>query len=195
MARALGCGDRKPAVPQALPVLAGHRAPAAHLGPGARPDHAGAPAHRRRRRAHDRPRPRPRRSDGVPRRPRPCRRTGTDPGRTVRRDHGPRRRLPPCRRRRPGLASRPAQPHGGAPGGDRGTGRRRYRHPQAHGLHIRDRLLAQPRVRARCGCARTHRRAIPPRPDKCRIKPHRVCTYSRPAARRTSLTIPWEMEK
>ena len=60
----------------------------------------------------------------------------------------------------PRMAARAPKPDGRSPAGDRGTGRRRCRHPQAHGLRNRDRLLAHPRVRARCGRARTRHRAL-----------------------------------
>ena len=166
MARAVGGRDRRPAVPHRIPVLARHRPPVAHLGPGARPQHAGAPAHRRQRRAHDRPRARSRRGRRVPQRPRPCRRPGAHPGRAVRRDHGSRRGVPAGHQRGSRMAARAAKPDGRSPFGDRGTGGRRCRHPQAHGLHVRNRLMAHPRVRARRGRARTRRRALSARPGR-----------------------------
>ena len=144
VARVVAGRDRRPAVPHRIPVLARHRTAVADLGPRARPQYAGAPAHRRQRRAHDRPRARSRRVGRVPQRPRPSRRAGSDPGRVVRPGHGSRRRVPAGYRRRSRVAARAAKPDGRPPAGDRGAGRRRCRHPQAHGLHIRDRLMAHP---------------------------------------------------
>ena len=47
MARPLGRGDRGPALPPGVPLLAGRRPAAAHLGPAARREHAGPPPRRR----------------------------------------------------------------------------------------------------------------------------------------------------
>ena len=73
-----------------------------------------------------------------------------------------RQRLAPCA---------PAH-HGRRPRRDRGTGRRRHRGAQAHGMHRRDRLLARPRLRPRGARARPRPRALAARrvnaPAHCR---------------------------
>ena len=44
LARLVGCGDRGAAQPHRIPPVAGHRPAAAHMGPPAGREHAGAPA-------------------------------------------------------------------------------------------------------------------------------------------------------
>ena len=68
----------------------------------------------------------------------------------------PGHRLPP----RQWLAPRPPPYHERPPHRDRGTRRRRYRHPETHGLHRRNHLVAHPRLCPQRLDPRTHHRAL-----------------------------------
>ena len=79
------------------------------------------------------------------------------------------------------LAPCPPAHHGRRPGRDRGAGRYRYRAPQAHRLHGRDRLLARPRLRPRGRGPRPRSRTLAAR----RLSRTRD-TYCRPVVRQAS---------
>ena len=79
------------------------------------------------------------------------------------------------------LAPCPPAHHGRRPGRDRGAGRYRYRAPEAHRLHGRDRVLARPRLRPRGRGARPRSRTLAAR----RLSRTRD-TYCRPVVRQTS---------
>ena len=80
-----------------------------------------------------------------------------------------------------GWRPRPPAHHGRRPGRDRGAGRYRYRAPEAHRLHGRDRVLARPRLRPRGRGARPRSRTLAAR----RLNRARD-TYCRPVVRQAS---------
>ena len=141
---------------------------AAHMGPPAGREHAGAPACDRRRGKPARPGSDARAGARLPRRLRAGRRTGHEFGRDARGDPETRRVLRSCQR----LAPRKAAPDGRRTGRDRGAGRRRPRRAQAHGLHHRDRLVAHPCVRARIHRPRPHPRSLAARGCDPGVNPH-----------------------
>ena len=168
LARVVGCGDRGAAQPHRIPPVAGHRPAASHMGSPAGREHAGAPARDRCRGTPARPGSDARAGARLPRRLRAGRRTGHEFGRDARGDPDPRRVL----RSRQRLAPRKAAPDGRRPGRDRGAGRRRPRRAQAHGLRHRDRLVADPCVRARIHRPRPHPRTLAARGCEPGVNPH-----------------------
>ena len=86
----------------------------------------------------------------------PRRRPGHDRCGGLRGGHGAGLGTRPCQ----WLAARPAAHHGRRPSRDRGAGRYRYRAPEAHRLHGRDRDLARPRLRPRRRGPRPHPRTL-----------------------------------
>ena len=173
LARVVGCGDRRAAQPHRIPPVAGHRPAAPHLGSAAGREHAGAPACDRCRGKPARPGSDARAGARLPRRLRAGRRTGHEFGRDARGDPDPRRVL----RSRQRLAPRKAAPDGRRARRDRGAGRRRPRGAQAHGLRHRDRLLADPCVRARIHRPRPHPRTLAARGCEPGVNPHAPARY------------------
>ena len=110
---------------------------------------------------------------------RPRRRSRHDRRRGLRGRDGPGQRsgARPCQR----LAACTPAHHGRRPGRDRGAGRYRYRAPEAHRLHGRDRVLARPRLRPRGRGARPRSRTLAAR----RLSRTRD-TYCRPVVRQAS---------
>ena len=155
------------------PPVAGHRPAAPHLGSPAGRKHAGTPACDRCRGKPARPGSDARAGARLPRRFRTGRRTGHEPGRDARGDPDPRRVL----RTRQRLAPRKAAPDGRRARRDRGAGRRRPCGAQAHGLHHRDRLLADPCVRARIHRPRPHPRSLAARGCDPGVNPHAPARY------------------
>ena len=168
LARVVGCGNRGAAQPHRIPPVAGHRPAAPHLGPAAGREHAGAPACDRCPGKPARPGSDARAGARIPRRFRPGRRTGHEFGRDARGDPDPRRVL----RSRQWLAPRASPPDERRARRDRGAGRRRPRRAQAHGLHHRDRLLADPCVRTRIHRPRPHPRSLAARGCEPGVNPH-----------------------
>ena len=168
LARVVGCGDRRAAQPHRIPPVAGHRPAASHMGSPAGRKHAGAPACDRRRGKPARPGSDARAGARLPLRFRAGRRTGHEFGRDARGDPDPRRVL----RSRQWLAPRKAAPDGRRAGRDRGAGRQRSRGAQAHGLRHRDRLVADPCVRARIHRPRPHPRTLAARGCEPGVNPH-----------------------
>ena len=166
--RLVGCGDRRAAQPHRIPPVAGHRPAASHMGSPAGREHAGAPARDRCRGTPARPGSDARAGARLPRRLRAGRRTGHESGRDARGDPETRCVL----RSRQRLAPRKAAPDGRRARRDRGAGRRRPRGAQAHGLRHRDRLLADPCVRARIHRPRPHPRTLAARGCEPGVNPH-----------------------
>ena len=178
LAHALGTGDRGAADAPGVALLARRRPAAARLGPAAGREHAGTPARHGYRRGADRARARRR----TGRRPcarvlRPRRRSRHDRRGGLRGGDGAGLGARPCQ----WLAPRPPAHHGRRPGRDRGAGRYRYRAPQAHRLHGRDRVLARPRLRPRGRGPRPRSRTLAAR----RLSRTRD-TYCRPVVRQAS---------
>ena len=156
VACALGGGDRRAPLARRVAVLARRGAPPAALGPAPGPKHARAPARHRRGRSPHRARVRRGRGRGASRRLRARGRARAHPFGDPRVADG-QGRLVHARER---LAARPPARDGRAPDRARRAGRRRSRPGQAHGLHHRDRLVANARLRPRRGGARAPGRAL-----------------------------------
>ena len=177
LAHALGTGDRGAADAPGVAFLARRRPAAARLGPAAGREHAGAPACDGYRRGADRARARCRTGRGRAHCLRPRRRSRHDRRGGLRGGHGAGLGARPCQ----WLAPRPPAHHGRRPGRDRGAGRYRYRAPEAHRLHGRDRVLARPRLRPRGRGPRPRSRTLAAR----RLSRTRD-TYCRPVVRQAS---------
>ena len=145
LAHALGTGDRGAADAPGVAFLARRRPAAAHLGPAAGREHAGTPACDGYRRNADRARARRRTGRGRAHCLRARRRARHDRRGGFRGGDGAGLGARPCQ----WLAACTPAHHGRRQDRDRGAGRYRYRAPEAHRLHGRDRVLARPRLRPR----------------------------------------------